>query len=297
MYEDDAYARDEARRNWDRARRRLWLGKLLRPFRGDSDELIPFERVQKELRLVQGHSRGVQQIPIDCIRGSVGRYRDFTASFLPRKRKLRDRWQQVDVVSATRGFPPISVYKVGEAYFVLDGNHRVSVARQAGANTIEAHVLDYAGPVGLSARADLDEVLLKAEEADFRVSTGIDRIRPRHGIVFTAPGRYRQVKYLIKVYRRDLARDRRRPVQWAEAAARWVDHVFGPKIRDIEASGVLDKFPDRTAADLFVWMWKHNRTLDDLRRVDDVNESPSAGFWQRFRRALRAALPFRWFPG
>jgi len=297
MRENNTLVQETAQRNWDRARRRLWLRKLLRPFCGASDELIPFERVQKELRLIQGHSHGVQEIALDRIRGSVGRYQDFTSSFLPRKRKLRQRWKQIDALSTTQGFPPITVYKVGDAYFVLDGNHRVSVALQAGMSTIEAHVLAYSGPVGLSAHADLDELLIKAEETDFLTTTGIERVRPEHGIVLTAPGRYRQVKYLVKLFQEDLTRAERRDVPWDEALARWIDDVYRPVVREIETSGVLEEFPGRTAADLFVWMWKHKRSLDDLRSVGDVDDRP--GLRHALRRLCRALWKHRpsWLQG
>ena len=56
--------------------------------------------------------------------------------------------------------PPIEVYQVGEAYFVADGNHRVSVAIQKGEKMIEASVCEYQAPVGLSAEADLEELLI-----------------------------------------------------------------------------------------------------------------------------------------
>ena len=38
--------------------------------------------------------------------------------------------------------PPVSLYKIGEAYFVEDGNNRVSVARYHGVEMIDAEVVE-----------------------------------------------------------------------------------------------------------------------------------------------------------
>ena len=39
--------------------------------------------------------------------------------------------------------PPVSLYKVGERYFVEDGNHCVSVARYHGVEMIEAEITEF----------------------------------------------------------------------------------------------------------------------------------------------------------
>jgi hypothetical protein len=41
--------------------------------------------------------------------------------------------------------PAVSLYKIGEHYFVRDGNHRVSVARFHGAAAIDAEVVEIRG--------------------------------------------------------------------------------------------------------------------------------------------------------
>ena len=74
----------------------------------------------------------MQEIPLDHIRGSVGRFDDFTSAYMPRKDHLRHRWEGVDQAMMQGKTPPIEVYQVDDIYFVMDGNHRVSVARQHG---------------------------------------------------------------------------------------------------------------------------------------------------------------------
>ena len=99
--------------------------------------------------------RGLQDIPVKNIVGSTGRYEDFTRRFLPRRSGKRDkeRWRNIYTLAVTgKGFPPIDVYKIDQVYFVKDGNHRVSVARELGWKMIQAHVTELPSPISL----DLD---------------------------------------------------------------------------------------------------------------------------------------------
>jgi uncharacterized ParB-like nuclease family protein len=144
MEETDALSKFDAGEDWNRARRKILYQEVVRFFKQCSVDLLSFEEVRSGLHLGQKFDRGLQEIPLDRIRGSVGRYDDFTSAFLPRKRhNMRQRWERVDVAMRAGRTPPIEVYQVGESYFVLDGNHRVSVARQLGLETIEAYVCEF----------------------------------------------------------------------------------------------------------------------------------------------------------
>jgi hypothetical protein len=88
------------------------------------------------------HAAGLQTVRIDQIRGSEGRSQDFDASFRPLSEHTKQRW--LSVASAWfQGLtlPPVELIQVGDSYFVRDGHHRVSVARAAGQQQIEAEVL------------------------------------------------------------------------------------------------------------------------------------------------------------
>jgi hypothetical protein len=80
-------------------------------------------------------------VPIQKIRGSQGRTKDFDRGFHPLKNHTRDRWVGI-AVARQRGtaLPSVSLVQVGDLYFVLDGHHRISVARALGQRDIEAHV-------------------------------------------------------------------------------------------------------------------------------------------------------------
>lgn len=259
--ENDTLIRAEAQRDWERARQAAFFEDLLNMFTDRSADLLSFDEVRKNLRLGQRDYKGIQEIALDQIRGSVGRYRDFTGTFLPRIETMRQRWQRVNAVGIARGLDPIEVYKVGDAYFVLDGNHRVSVARSTKTKMIQAHIWEFPTPVGLSAHADLDELLIKTEFADFLAATQLDRLRPEQNIIFTTPGRYRELEYQIALYRQALEKIDGVPISQEEAVTAWYDMIYTPAVQIIEQSGIMERFPARTEADLFAWIWKHHRDL------------------------------------
>jgi hypothetical protein len=84
---------------------------------------------------------GRRIVAVEKIVGSVGRFKDFDWDFLPVRRSLEDRWKRVDrAFHLGVDLPPVVLYKLGGSYFVLDGNHRISVARYQGVRWIEAEV-------------------------------------------------------------------------------------------------------------------------------------------------------------
>lgn len=107
------------------------------------NDLLSTGRVLDRLEDQTYQPLGVQMIPIDRIVGSAGRSQDFDLAFAPRNRATDRRWQRVaEAIQAGVHMPPIRVLKVGEAYFVEDGNHRVSVSAMAGREAILAEVYE-----------------------------------------------------------------------------------------------------------------------------------------------------------
>lgn len=286
-------ARSEAQRNWDRARNAAFFERLTGLLPSRSADLLSFEDVRNRLRLSQKMYRGVQDIPLDQIRGSVGRYRDFTASFLPRNPRLRERWERVNTVALLEGVPPVEVYQVGDAYFVLDGNHRASIARQSEATHIQAHVWEFSTPAGLSGHANLDELLIKEEYSQFLEQTKLDILRPDARIVFTAPGRYREIELQIELYREVLEKIDEEPVTYEDAVTAWYDMIYTPSVQIINQQGVLERFPGRTEADLFIWTWRYSQELSSDGKhihlsevVSNLFSTPRGGVIRRLIRTL-----------
>ena len=147
-------------------------------------------------------------VPLDRIVGSVGRYRDFTRDFMPRNAALAGRWIQIDrEMDGLTGLPPLDLLKVGEVYFVADGNHRISVAAANGLSDIEAHVTEIPIDVDLNPGDPLEVALEKAGRARFLDQTGLDRRVAYSDIFFTRPGGFTRLLQHIEVHSELMARN------------------------------------------------------------------------------------------
>jgi hypothetical protein len=134
----------QAEADFDRARRRAFFGRIAARLRRECSRLLAFDEVG-EGHLAHNRRRlGLRDVEVSKIVGSVGRHEDFDRAFMPTKASLAERWKRVDRAFHSRlDLPPVRLYKIGDSYFVEDGNHRVSVARYQGIETIEADVSEY----------------------------------------------------------------------------------------------------------------------------------------------------------
>src|ERR687893_1146195 len=130
--------------DFGRARRRAFFGGLRARFLGGRDRLLSFDEVRRTLVADNRFYLGRKVVEVSKIVGSVGRHGEFDPNFMPAKSSLSYRWKRVDG-ALCRGveLPVVSLYKIGDAYFVVDGNHRVSVARYQGVEMIDAEVTEF----------------------------------------------------------------------------------------------------------------------------------------------------------
>lgn len=129
--------------DFTRARRRAFVRRIGGRLRGDATpaRLLSFEEARKALGARNKVRLGRRVVPIDKIVGSVDRHMDFDATFLPVKASLRARWERIDrAFHRGEDLPPVVLHRLGDDYFVEDGNHRVSVARFQGVGWIDAKV-------------------------------------------------------------------------------------------------------------------------------------------------------------
>jgi hypothetical protein len=205
MTEEPFYER-QARKHFEQARRRAARDQFSAWLSGSEDGLLPFEAIRAQLKSEDPLYEGVQQIPLSQIVGSVGRYKDFTRHFLPRSDSMQERWIKVESLAAEKGWSPVELYRVGDVYFVKDGNHRVAIANQMGNDTIEAHVWGFLEEMPIAPGDSLGEVLIRLGERDFIAKTGLDISCPQHNIRFTTPGQYTELLAQIHELREKLAR-------------------------------------------------------------------------------------------
>jgi hypothetical protein len=138
---------EQADRDFGRALRKAWLRRLVLRLRGEPashEAPIPFDDVRRSQLAYNRVRRGIRVVDPEKIVGSVGRRRDFDRCFMPLRAAAGERWKRVDLAfHRDKVLPPVSLYKLGDAYFVEDGNHRVSVARYHGVPAVEADVTEF----------------------------------------------------------------------------------------------------------------------------------------------------------
>ncbi|MBV7333488.1 universal stress protein [Chloroflexi bacterium TSY] len=247
-----------------RARRWANLEEMMARLTGKSSDLLSYDDVRQKLRARGGTSRGLQDIALDAIVGSVGRYTDFTRSFLPRQSTNSRRWANVkQATTDATGVPPIEVYQIDSVYFVLDGNHRVSVARQLKAKTIQAYVTEVYTKVPLTPDDQPDDLILKTQYAEFLEEIRLDKLRPDADLTTTAPGNYDLLLEQIDAHRRTMIAEEGREMPASTAVCHWYDEVYLPIVQIMREQAILREFPGRTETDLYVWLIKHTDALQE----------------------------------
>ncbi len=247
------------------ARLHAFWDDVLALVRGKPAELLSFEDIRTRLRLREENYRGLHEVSLDQIAGSVGRYREFTSKFLPKKNKMQERWSRVYAqASGMTGLPAIELYKVGDVYFVRDGNHRVSVARQLGSKTIQAHVTELPTSISLKPGMSEEELSNVTAYAEFLDITRLPHMRPHHqSMMLSEPSRYDDLLGHINLHRSVMESSEGHPVTIEEAAADWYDNVYRPAVTLIRKYDMLKYMAKRTEGDLYLWMIDHLREVKD----------------------------------
>jgi len=273
----DDITRLRARADFNSARAKAMFRELLALLTGRHNQLLAFDQVASKLRVGGPIYRGVKTVRLDQIVGTVNRYHDFDRAFLPTQTFTADRWQRVsrawyDDIS----LPPILLYQVGDIYFVVDGHHRVSVAREQGQEYIDAEVRECQVKVPVTVDLlpeDLEELGAKV---GFLERTNLDRLRPAAELTCTILGGYDRMLEHIAVHRYFMGLDFKRDVSESEAVEHWYDTVYLPVVRVIADSGVMAAFPKRTAADFYMWVMDHRHYLVTQGQADLVEPGRAA---------------------
>lgn len=251
-----------ALQDFNDARRQAALQQITARLTGKSTELLQYEEVRRKLKARGMVERGLQTVPLDAIVGSVGRFNDYTRAFLPTNASDEERWARVKAYMEEKGFNPIELYKLGEAYFVKDGNHRVSVARQMGNQTIQAYVTEVETRVGLTPEDTPQDVICKANYTDFLDKTNIDQLRPGANLYMTFCDKYDVLLEHIHVHKYFVESELGDEISLEEAATSWYDNVYLHVIDLVQRLGLLYIFRELTEADLYLLVAEHRAELE-----------------------------------
>lgn len=286
-----------AREDFDSARSRAFRRAIQATLTRRSHRLASLEAVLAAAGMEGKAFGGVQEIPLDRVVGSAAaevKATDFDPGFLPINRRLRERWTRIyKAMVEGDELPPIDVYRLDGYYYVIDGHHRVSVARNLGRDVINARVVDVKTRAPVGPGADAAALLRAAEYSEFLQSTQLHRLRPEARLECSRLGRYDEIFNHILGHRYFLGLERGRDVPLADAAASWYDNVYTPIAKVIRKHKVLEQMHGWTEADLYVeitrrWLQlsKEGAPSGPDPATQSLLDDEARGWFQR-RRALR----------
>lgn len=272
-----------AKSDFGRARQREIMGRILGLLKSQKDEMLSLGDVRDLVRPDSETYRGMQTVPIAKIVGSEGRAHDFNRAFLPRHDKMMRRWMNVDMAHYQNVIlPPIRVFEIGGAYFVRDGNHRVSVARMQGAEFIDAEVTSLSSEIPITpgmGRGEIERAVIAFERRRFLDETDLARTRPDADIVFSDIGRCDEIMGHIREHKWYLNQHQTAEIPLGDAAVSWYDTVYLPIVRIIREERLLSRFPKATEADLYVYIGHHwaelGRTYGPIFTLEEAAEDYS----------------------
>jgi hypothetical protein len=265
---------EQSDRDFSRARRKAFLRRIGAYLRRDpgSNQLLSFDEVKGALGAISQVYLGLREVPVSKIVGSVGRHRDFDRAFLPSKPDLSTRWRRIDeIMHRAEELPPVSLYKIGDAYFVQDGNHRVSVARQQGVEMIDAEVIELRSRVPVDSALTARDLLHKLEHRRLLERLPIDRVLPEVKIEFSDVADYRRLATYIEAHGFRVSQHWKRYVSPEEALRDWYEYDYCPISEMIREERILDAFPGRTELDLYLWIVYHRERLALEARDEKVS--------------------------
>jgi hypothetical protein len=277
----------DAQNDFSRARRARLLTDIARWLRREPDDvglILPFEEVIEALGRTGQHDLGLQVVSVDSIVGTVDRTVDFDRGFRPTSPRLRSRWERI-AAAQRRGesMPPVSLYKVGDLYFVRDGHHRVSVAKSLGRKDIDAYVTEVETRVRLGSETRVSDLPLKDHERLFRERAPLPA-DARRRISVSDPWDYGTMAEAVEAWGFRAMQERGTFMDRAEVARRWFADEYEPvtaMLRDGELIAADETETDaylRVAGDRYRVLRTHEWSEDVL---EELRQREKRRRWRR----------------
>lgn len=262
----DVYAQ-QSEEDFSKARNKALFNELQHFLAPDDSKLLSFSEIKEMLKPKSEVYKGMQVVPVKLIVGSEGRYHDFDNHFFPKNAHLKNRWTSIDQAHLKDIIlPPIVLYEIGGVYFVRDGNHRVSVARSQGVESIDAEVVSLQSEIKLKSGMSLRQIhkqVIQYEKRVFYSETGFGDITDFWHLDFTTTGQYDVIYQHIQMHKYYINQQKTEEISWEEAVLSWYNNLFVPIDKVIKRHKILRKFKKRTSADLYVWIIKY---WDELKK-------------------------------
>lgn len=192
----------------------------------------------RKLNYLRQVDRDIQTVEIDKIKGSVGRCLDFDAQFHSKSgARESTRFKRIKQ-SMVKGeyYPVVELYEMANEYYILDGHHRISAAKEIGWIFIDAHVVEH----------------LPSKKATTKIRDDFEKKTGLKGIQLTHQNDYLRLLSQIENYQVKAARDSGGPVPIQEAARQWFENIYKKVRAKIEDLKLNDQLTGKTIDDIFV---------------------------------------------
>ena len=217
--------------------KRIWYTNMVKSFK----------EIQKQEAAFSIRDRGIREVPLDRIVGSVSRYNDFDRKFRMGPHLPPDRLENIkNVMRSGKLLPPVKLYQIKKEYYVLDGNHRIAAANELGYGDIRAHVIEF-----IPSKGSLENLIYR-EKAKFDDLTQLP-----HTIELTGFDQYDHLIDQISKHRKFLVRETNEPITIQQAAKDWYRTIYKPLVAIIKKGHLIERFPGRTLADLYTFLSVH----------------------------------------
>jgi hypothetical protein len=255
-----------------------------------ASELLVLGEAEQRLQPFHRHYVGVRSIPVAQVIGTDSRASDFDRDFHPRRRDVHTRMHRVDQAFPDGDFPPIVAYQLGDAYFVIDGHHRVAVARRRGVEMIDAEVTELVARWHLDADADIVELIHAEQQRIFMHDSGLEHTRPDVRIAFSRPAGYLELLENVQIHGYHLMVEQGRSPDPGMIAADWYERVYLPTVEAIRREGLADADPEATDGDLFLQAYRRRRVEYPDRGCPPLDQLPPVPEGTGRRWGLRRLL-------
>jgi hypothetical protein len=222
-----------------------------------------FSTDQKQEEAFDAIDRGCSTVPVNQIVGSVGRYQDFDNQFRIKSHLPAERFLNIKAAMRVgKVIPPVKLYQIKDEYYVLDGNHRVAAAKELGHDEIRADILEF-----MPSKNTFDNILYR-ERAEFKALTGLT-----DSIKLTEVGQYIHLQDQISQHQRHLEQQHKDGVTYKDAAKDWYLTIYLPLTKIVTKGGLLERFPQRSVADLYAYISFHQWDINRARQYGiDIDE-------------------------
>lgn len=254
--------------------------------------LVDFSTIEKNISSYVLKDKGIHAIPIDKIIGSLGRYIDFSETFLPKRRDGSSRYEHIkSLMKQEVNLAPIQVYQMLDNYFIIDGHHRVAVAKnEFKAKYIDAEVTEVKFNFELSKDKNYifdsegtKKFLIKLEENAFQKATFLNNEILVHPLKVTELRSYATINQEIIDFKQNYNNGELSKKSIMFVSYKWYAERFLPAVMLMKKEKILSKFANRTYTDLYVWIQKHKYFLSQQAGHDVGFDFTAHDFMEKYK--------------